>query len=308
MEPITVAAGMLLFPDPTDPSRSVTWLGTNFDLDGKRARVLGYDVAPSGWSDELTELHEATGGSDHFIDVASRDYALKQVEGAVRRKDAVILEIGASSGFLLAALAARFGSQTIVGADYTRGTLEALGKRLEGVPLLQFDLTRCPLPDAFADAVIALNVLEHIEDHEAAVAHLFRILRPSGTAIIEVPAGSNLFDVYDHALMHFRRYDMPDLVELFETAGFHIERKSHLGFVLYPAFYLSKRLNQFRYPDPSAVSAKDLATKMIADTKKNNTLGRLAMQLEEVLRPMLPYPRGIRCLITAVKPAAGEKH
>jgi hypothetical protein len=45
--------------------------------------------------------------------------------------------------------------------------------------------------------------------------------------------------------MHFRRYDTPRLVELFETAEFRIEQKSHLGFVLYPAFYLSKRLISF---------------------------------------------------------------
>jgi hypothetical protein len=46
---------------------------------------------------------------------------------------------------------------------------------------------------------------------------------------------------------------------------------------------------------------------MIADTKKKTALGQFAMQLEEAFRPVLPYPRGIRRLVPAVKPAAGEK-
>ena len=29
-----------------------------FDLDGKPVRVLAYAVAPSGWTEELTRLHE----------------------------------------------------------------------------------------------------------------------------------------------------------------------------------------------------------------------------------------------------------
>ena len=136
----------------------------------------------------------------------------------------------------------------VIGADYTRGTLDTLAPKVPGVPLLQFDLTQCPLPDCFADVVILLNVLEHIDDHEAAAAQLFRIMRPGGAVIIEVPAGSSLYDVYDRVLMHHRRYDLPDLVDLLERSGFIIERRSHLGFFLFPGFYLSKRLNQFRYP------------------------------------------------------------
>jgi hypothetical protein len=48
--------------------------------------------------------------------------------------------------------------------------------------------------------------------------------------------------------MHFRRYDMHQLTRVLRNAGFTIERRSHLGFFLFPAFYVSKRLNQLRYP------------------------------------------------------------
>jgi SAM-dependent methyltransferase len=281
------------------PGDSARWNGEAFDLGNERVRVLAYDVSPSGWTDELTRLHEDAGGSDHFIDVASRSHALAEAERSVRCTTSIVLEIGVSSGFLLSELKARLPGHAVVGADYTRDTLEALGRWLRQVPLIQFDLTRCPLPDAFADVVVALNVLEHIDDHEVAVAELYRIIQPGGTLIIEVPAGSSLFDIYDKALMHHRRYDMLGLLNLLERAGFTIERKSHLGFFLFPAFYLAKRLNQLRYDGRDAASAQMIAARQIAVARKTGGFGRLVMHLEHSLRPYIRYPVGVRCIVTA---------
>src|SRR5262249_56386273 len=100
----------------------------------------------------------------------------------------------------------------------------------------------------------------------SALHHLFRITRPGGAVIIELPAGSSLYDVYDRAMMHYRRYDMPELIELLQRAGFAIECKSHLGFFLYPMFYLAKRLNQLRYAKNTNVAEQNIARGMIVGT------------------------------------------
>lgn len=294
----------LSLPHPVEPDAIVVWDGDAFDVGSARLRVLAYEVSPSGWNDELTRLHETAAGSDHFIDIASREHALAEAVKAVQRPQSVVMEIGVSSGFLLADLRAHLPTHCIVGADYTHDTLEALGRRMPSVPLLQFDLTRCPLPEGFADVVVALNVLEHIPDDEAAVVELFRILRPGGTVIIEVPAGAKLFDVYDRALMHFRRYDMAGLCALLEAAGFKIESRSHLGAMLYPLFYLSKRLNQLRHRNVGFADAQEIAHRQIASTKSGGgALGHMLMRLERALRPVVDYPVGVRCLVTARKPA-----
>src|ERR1700693_2176879 len=206
----------LTLPHPTDRSRSVIWNGDAFDVDGGAVRVLRYGVSPSGWTDELTRLHEEVGGSDHFIDIASRRHAIDEVMRCATSEPGTVLEIGCSSGFRLRELLLKIPDHVLLGSDYTYGTLETLAAQLPHIPLLQFDLTKCPLPDAFVDIAVLLNVLEHIGDHEAAVAQLFRIVRPGGAVILEVPAGSSLFDLYDRVLMHHRRYDMPDLLKLLE--------------------------------------------------------------------------------------------
>jgi SAM-dependent methyltransferase len=299
------AGPALALPHPTDPSRTVRWTGEAFDLDGKPVRVLAYAVAPSGWTEELTRLHEEVGGSDHFIDLASRAHALEEVAGAARGGPSVIVEIGCSSGLLMREMMARLPGNVFLGADYTYGTLEALGRRLHAIPLVQFDLTRCPLPDAFADIVVMLNVLEHIGDDEAAISEVHRIVKPGGSVIIEVPAAAALFDVYDRVLMHRRRYDMAPLLARLRQAGFHIERNSHLGFLLYPLFYLSKRLNQLRYPVRSA-NDQVLVSRMIARTRKSNRLLGFVMACERAIGCRVSLPFGIRCLVTCRKPPAAD--
>jgi ubiquinone/menaquinone biosynthesis C-methylase UbiE len=295
-------AHTVALPHPSDPSRQVAWNGDAFVVDGAAVRVLAYDVSQSGWTDELTQLHEEVGGSDHFIDVASRNDAIEEVTRSVTVAPSTVLEIGCSSGFLLRELLSRLPGHRIIGADYTRGTLEALAAKMPGVPLVQFDLTKCPLPDAFVDVAVLINVLEHIDDHKAAVAQLFRIVRPGGSVIIEVPANSSLFDVYDRVLMHYRRYNMPDLVNLLTGAGFEVERRSHLGFLLYPAFYLAKRLNQIRYRRQADVNEEQLVAGMIASTRKSSGIMSLVMRFEGMLRRYFYLPVGIRCLVTCRKP------
>jgi SAM-dependent methyltransferase len=51
---------------------------------------------------------------------------------------------------------------------------------------LQLDITAMDLPDASYDLVMANHVLEHVDD-KAALAEMFRVLRPGGQAVITVP-------------------------------------------------------------------------------------------------------------------------
>ena len=51
-----------------------------------------------------------------------------------------------------------------MGADVVVEPLQKLAELWPEVPFFRFDLTHCPLPDNCVDAVVILNVLEHIED------------------------------------------------------------------------------------------------------------------------------------------------
>jgi hypothetical protein len=61
----------MTFPPVSAGEDPPVWNGSAFVGSGRSDRVLAYEVGESGWSDELTELHEsATESGTHFIDVA----------------------------------------------------------------------------------------------------------------------------------------------------------------------------------------------------------------------------------------------
>jgi SAM-dependent methyltransferase len=283
------------------------WTGHGFTVGQRPQAVLSYGAAASGWSEELTDLHEeAAGAGTHPIDMASR----RRARAALKRHipvppaDAVILEAGCSSGFLLEELVAEWPQSLVIGSDFIEGPLRRLAGRLPALPLLRFDLVQCPLPAASVDAVVLLNVLEHIEDDRGALAQVWRILKPGGVAIIEVPAGPKLYDAYDRHLQHFRRYALGDLAALAQSCGFRVLERSHLGFFVYPGFAWVKRRNRRWLDAPDEVRER-VVQENIRSTGQGGQGGLLtyAMALEEALDAWVEYPWGIRCTLTVARPA-----
>jgi SAM-dependent methyltransferase len=288
------------WPPPPGSSSRPQWNGREFVVaDDDRRGVLCYDNADSNWSLELTALHEAEAGANHPIDQASRALAVRSIQ-QFAGPEPLVLDVGSSSGFVLDALQRTESPPALIGSDFLTEPLLALAKRLPGVPLLQFDLSRCPLPDACVDAVIALNVLEHIADDEAALSEIFRTLKPGGVAHIEVPAGPHLYDIYDEHLMHHRRYTMPQLRALAARAGFEILDTTHLGTWIYPAFAWVKRRNR-RLLASSPEEKSRIVASQIRSTS-HSALLRALLRCETTVGTAVSYPWGIRCVIVARKP------
>ena len=90
------------------------------------------------------------------------------------------------------------------------------------------------LADESIDYVYSLNVLEHIEDDEFALAEIHRILKLGGRLLLYVPAFNVLFSSMDRKVGHIRRYRRRRLVALVREAGFRVEQARYvdsLGFL-----------------------------------------------------------------------------
>jgi SAM-dependent methyltransferase len=101
------------------------------------------------------------------------------------------------------------------------------------------DITDLPFPDASHDLIVCLHVLEHVPEDRKAISELFRVLRPGGKAIIQVPPSpfeETLEDptVTDPAERE-RRYGQYDHVRLcgadylqrLEEPGFQVTREDY---------------------------------------------------------------------------------
>lgn len=275
------------------------WTGSHFELGSSQVRVLAYDSTDSNWSDRLSDMNHAEAGREHPIGRESRRMAIASMRRLATRRPLRILDVGCSSGYIFDDLAAAIPQADLIGADYLQGPLEKLAQRIPGLPLLQFDMCKCPLPDCCVDGITCLNVLEHIDDDASALRHMHRILKPGGIAHVEVPSNPALHDIYDEHLMHYRRYCLVELVALARAAGFAVEKATHSGFVVYPAFWWVKKQNRRKLSAPPEEKAR-LVLRQIRTTK-TNPLFSLIMRLETTLGRIFSYPFGIRCVVVLRK-------
>lgn len=133
-----------------------------------------------------------------------------------------VLELGCGAGFVLRHYVDRV--ERVVAVDVNTALLERLGREYARAKVepRQVDLRGDwhEIADVRADAVIALDVLEHFEDDRAFVRKLKERLAPGGRAVVKVPAQSVLYGPMDQASGHYRRYDDAPLRALFEAEGF----------------------------------------------------------------------------------------
>jgi SAM-dependent methyltransferase len=159
-----------------------------------------------------------------------------------------VLDVGCGSGVTLEALEAR-GYRT-VGMDISRRMLEKLDR--PGRTLIEADLTR-PLRSEIPahDAVLALDVIEHLDDDGEAIRRLASLTRPGGTVVVSVPALPGIYGEFDRIQGHRRRY-LPDrLREAFGGSGLLVERVFWWGRWLVPALKRQRYKNRVR-PGESA--------------------------------------------------------
>jgi ubiquinone/menaquinone biosynthesis C-methylase UbiE len=292
-----------IFPTPPGYNQEPLWTGGGFQIGSEKIPVLKYTQCNAGWDASLTDFHEKeVEAGNYYIDRASRLHARFELEKSIGNRSAVVLEIGTSSGYLLRDIKKSFPEVFLIGSDCIHEPLENIAKKIPEVPLIQFDLIECPLPNNCVDCVIALNVLEHIKDDDGALKQIYRILKPGGYVIIEVPANQELFDFFDEQLKHFRRYSLDKLCDMARKLNFSIIDASHFGFFIYPAFKFVKLRNKRKRTTEISYDKNDVKNLIHMGGIFNDHILYRIMLFELYLGKIVSYPFGVRCLLTLQKP------
>jgi ubiquinone/menaquinone biosynthesis C-methylase UbiE len=97
-----------------------------------------------------------------------------------------VLDAGCGNGVYLRALAAK--QVQAAGCDLSLGMLRAAGHPA----LVNADVTALPVRDGAVDAVLAIHMLYHVPDREAAIRELRRVLVPGGACIAVTNGGRQL--------------------------------------------------------------------------------------------------------------------
>lgn len=92
------------------------------------------------------------------------------------------------------------------------------------------------------DAVFALNVVEHIRDDRQAIANCKKLLKKGGRLVILVPAFQAIFNHFDTALGHYRRYTGKTLQTVFEVNGIEVVHRQYFNLIGIAGWWVSGSL------------------------------------------------------------------
>ena len=128
----------------------------------------------------------------------------------------------------------RSGYHELIGGDHN---IEIVNLNEARVPDYKFNLEgNFPLEKEAYDAVICLNVLEHVFNFQNVINESFRILKPGGKFIGATPF---LFNVHGSPDDYFR-YTESALNRVFKIAGFQEIKIKELGYGLFSVLYQLK--------------------------------------------------------------------
>ena len=148
------------------------------------------------------------------------------------------IEIGSGLGDYAVEWARETRRFTATEADPDR--LIRLKERLAGIP--NIEVRQMLLPTAEEGeytAAVSYNVLEHIEDDQAALTSMRHLVLPGGAVIIVVPAFPFAMSPVDIATGHVRRYTIRSLREVMTRAGLRVERIDYANALGLIGYYMA---------------------------------------------------------------------
>jgi SAM-dependent methyltransferase len=178
---------------------------------------------------KLAELED-----DHWWYRERRHLLSKAISGLAPGR---ALDIGAAGGGNTRVL--REHGWQAVALEYGVDGAEVAHER--GLSTLRGDATKLPVADQSLDLVMAFDLLEHLHDDDAAVAEVRRVLKPTGTYLVAVPADPRLWSSHDEAVDHVRRYTREGLLDLLDRNGFTVTDVRSWNVLLRPVVAMRRR-------------------------------------------------------------------
>jgi hypothetical protein len=105
--------------------------------------------------------------------------------------------------------------------------------------------------------VVAINVLEHVEDDSGALRRLAALVEPGGNLVLWVPGYMQLYGDFDRQVGHVRRYTPRTLREAVERAGLACSEVRPVNLLGAAAWWLAVRRGGVAAPRPGLLRVYD---------------------------------------------------
>ncbi|HEC34687.1 MAG TPA: class I SAM-dependent methyltransferase, partial [Chloroflexi bacterium] len=167
-----------------------------------------------------------------------------------------VLDVGCGTGFNVEYLRT-YGYSQVTGLDFSTEALKFCQAR--NLPhLVCGDGIHPPFRHASFDMIMALDLIEHLDDDTRALREFARLLRPGGSIIIFAPAFNFLWGLQDEVSHHHRRYTASELRQKLEAAGLSIRKLTYANMFLLPLIWAGRIVLRLIGNDIRGTSENDL--------------------------------------------------
>jgi SAM-dependent methyltransferase len=168
-----------------------------------------------------------------------------------------VIEVGAGVGQFSELLLSCSKVRQLTSVEPDAAFCRQYREGIKGSILVQGTVADLP-PATTADAIVSVNVLEHIEQDQRELSTYSQLLKVrNGALCLFVPARQEIYAPLDKDFGHFRRYSKGELREKLLRAGFDIVRLNYFNFVGYFAWWFIFCVLRNRTFKPASVRCFD---------------------------------------------------
>jgi SAM-dependent methyltransferase len=215
------------------------------------------DAARTAAAERSSAVALEADGSGYTIEnrlggTAAPNYRRWQIDMVRPYCGRAVLELGPGMGHFAAELEA-LGLDRLVLADVEDYALQHLREQYRGRGDVEVVRLEVPGPvdiEEPVDTIVAMNVIEHIEDDVGALKDLATALVPGGRVVIWVPGYPQLYGDFDRKVGHFRRYTPKTLSDHVMRAGLEVTVCRPVNLFGGLAWWLAVRRGSVGYPKP----------------------------------------------------------
>lgn len=194
----------------------------------------------------------------HFVNFCLKN--LSDVEGTV-------LDLGCGSGVITSNIKRSRPDLFVYGGDINNRLLAQARFLGTGVEFVFCDIYNIPFADGSFDAVIMIDLLEHVSDPDIALEEIRRVLKPKGLFCFSVPLEGDKFNLIGfiyHLLNiniksktgHLQLFSRKQVFDLLLSSGFSITCFRNIFHYFYQLIYFFYWLLPVRIKKLSAISSR----------------------------------------------------